>query len=183
MTRGIIMFSFFALIAFAYSCSNKLGERVRDPFTGSKYQSNNRFWRSTGFGSSSDRTISRQRAMLEARRNLAAEINTNLRAVSDQYMKSQQIGDREVNMLNFEQLFREVLDQNIVDVRMHDQRQFQQSDGQIHSYVAMEVRKKHMYRHMRRLANARNYDTPATREFIVNMIDEELQRLEAIDPD
>jgi hypothetical protein len=183
MIKNLIWFFLLGLMLVGPSCSNQLGKRVKDPFSGNKYQSNNRFWRSTGFGSSNDRQVSRQRAMLEARRNIAAEINTNIRAVADQYMQNRQIGDREESMMAFEQLYREVLDQNIADVRVHDQKAFLQEDGQTHTYVAMEVRKKHMYRHMRRLAKARSYNTPEQRDLIINMIEEELQRLEVEDPD
>ena len=176
----------FMLLAFslllAPSCSN-LGKKVKDPFSGNKYQSNNRFWRSTGFGSSKDQQIARQKAMLEARKNIASEISTNMRAVADQYMKSAEINDKEESLKSFESLYREVLDQNIADVRVHDQKSFKQEDGSLNTYVAMEVRKKHMYRHMKRLAEARSYSSPAQKTAVMNMLNEELKRLEMEDPD
>src|SRR5690606_17235278 len=62
------------------------GTRVKQPFSGNKYESNNTWWRSTGQGASSKQNIARAKADSEARSQLASQIGTNMRAVSDQYL-------------------------------------------------------------------------------------------------
>ena len=72
---------------FLASCaSSPLGKKVNEPFTGNAYESNNRFFRGTGKGSSSQDNIARGKADIDAKSQLAGQVNTTMKQVADQYL-------------------------------------------------------------------------------------------------
>jgi hypothetical protein len=167
------------MMGMAAGCkSNKIGERVKEPFTSPKYMSSSRFWRSTGSGNSSDLNIAKQKALLEARKNLASEVETNIKSVADQYIKNQEIGEREMMQRSFEMLYREVMNTQLNDARVHDQVTYKRDNGQFIHYVAIEAHKKSLYRHMKRMNEASTTLNPKQRAAIEKMLDEQLAGLE-----
>src|SRR5690606_35287984 len=60
--------------------------KVKQPFTGNKYESNNAWFRGTGQGTSVKQNIARGKADLDAKNQIAAQVGTNMRAVTDQYL-------------------------------------------------------------------------------------------------
>ena len=173
------LLSFIVLIVFATACkSSKMGEKVKEPFSSSKYFSSKRYWRSTGSGSSADLNIAKQKAQLEARKNLASEVQTNVKALADQYMKQQDIGDREIFEKSFEQLSREVLNTELANAVVHDHQTFKKENGQYIHYVAMEAHKKDMFRTLKRINASKTALNEAQRAQIDKMIDAQLAELE-----
>ena len=76
-----------SLIAILSSCgSSPFGKRMREPFQGNAYESNNRFFRGTGKGESSAENIARGKADIEAKTYLAGQVNTTMKQVADQYL-------------------------------------------------------------------------------------------------
>ena len=78
-------FSFFLSISLLAACaSGPLGKKVNEPFQGNAYESNNRFFRGTGKGASSQDNIARGKADLEAKAQLAGQVKTTMKQVADQ---------------------------------------------------------------------------------------------------
>ena len=79
-----------SLIALAIlsgcASSRPYGSKVSEPFQGSSYQSNNRFFRGTGKGESSSDNIARSKADIVAKTELAGQVNTTMKQVADQYL-------------------------------------------------------------------------------------------------
>lgn len=172
-------FSLLILIVFATACkSSQMGEKVKESFTSSKYFSSKRYWRSTGSGTSADLNIAKQKAQLEARKNLASEVQTNVKALADQYMKQQDIGEREIFEKSFEQLSREVLNTELANASVHDQQTFKKEYGQFIHYVAMEAHKKDMFRTLKRINASKTDLSEAQRAQIDKMIEAQLADLE-----
>src|SRR5688500_8581128 len=70
-----------------WSCSpGPMGQKVKEPFQGNAYESNNRFFRATGKGVSSQDNIARGKADIEAKAQLAGQVNTTMKQVADQYL-------------------------------------------------------------------------------------------------
>lgn len=173
------LLSLLVLVVFATACnSTKMGEKVKEPFTSSKYFSSKRHWRSTGSGTSADLNIAKQKAQLEARKNLASEVQTNVKGLADQYMKQQDIGDREIFEKSFEQLSREVLNTELANASVHDQQTFKKENGQYIHYVAMEAHKKDMFRTLKRINASKTDLSEVQRTQIEKMIDAQLAELE-----
>ena len=59
--------------------SGPLGQKVKEPFRGNAYESNNRFFRATGKGVSSQDNIARGKADIEAKAQLAGQVNTTMK--------------------------------------------------------------------------------------------------------
>ena len=76
----------FVLLISAACSSGVLGKKVREPFQGNAYESNNRFWRGTGKGASSQDNIARSKADIDAKAVLAGQVNTTMKQVADQYL-------------------------------------------------------------------------------------------------
>ena len=51
-----------------------MGEKVKEPFSGNKYESNNRYFRAVGKGQSSRDNIAEGKADIEAKRELAQQV-------------------------------------------------------------------------------------------------------------
>src|SRR6187455_3516176 len=79
-------FVFVSLLMLSACSSGILGKKVKEPFQGNAYESNNRFWRSTGKGISSQDNIARGKADIDAKSQLAGQVNTTMKQVADQYL-------------------------------------------------------------------------------------------------
>jgi hypothetical protein len=169
---------FLMLIWSSCSRTSAPGEKYNESFSGSKYMSDKRHWRSTGTGSSSDLGIAKQKALLEARKNLASEVQTQMMSVSEQFQRQQEAGEQEVMGKTFQQLYREVLNTQLNDAVVADQKTFTKPNGQYAHYVAMQAHKRSLYRHMKRMNEASGSLSAEQRERINRMIDERIAEAE-----
>jgi hypothetical protein len=64
------------LTLLASCASSPYGTKVKEPFQGNAYESNNRFWRASGKGTSSQDNIAHGKADIEAKAQLAGQVNT-----------------------------------------------------------------------------------------------------------
>lgn len=162
------------------ACSSVLGTRVREPFQGSAYMSNNRFWRGTGKGVSAQDNIARAKADLDAKAQLAGQVNTTMKQVADQYLtdtgneRAADIADK------FQSLVRQVMNTDIADLRkIGEKKYFNKKSGEYTVFMAYEIKKNAMLRFMKRQAKLDNTINERQREIIEKIIDEELKKAEA----
>jgi hypothetical protein len=154
-TKSISLLSFLSMTVFLLvGCSNPLGKSVKEPFTGSKYESNNRFYRSTGKGTSKMDHVAQSQAEMRARQQLAQQVQTYFEVVTDDYQRTT-TGDHVDDAMNrFETLAREITSAKLADIRIIGSEKYLADDGSYTVYVAMEVRKSAMYKHMKKQARA-----------------------------
>ncbi len=148
-------FSFIILVAALAACksSSPFGERVKEPFRGSKYESNNRFFRAVGKGVSGSENIARGRADMQAKTQMAGQIETNMRNVSDQYMtQTENLNAADVGE-KFQSLSRQVINTNMSDLRrIGEEKYYNGTDYTV--FIAYEIRKNAMFRFMKKQAQA-----------------------------
>jgi len=142
-----------AFMLFA-GCSNPLGKTVKEPFSGSKYESNNRFYRSTGKGTSKMDHVAQSQAEMRARQQLAQQVQTYFEVVTDDYQRTTTGEHVDDAMNRFETLAREITSTKLADIRIIGNEKYLSDDGSFTVYVAMEVRKSAMYKHMKKQARA-----------------------------
>ncbi|MCH8546271.1 MAG: hypothetical protein LAT54_06020 [Cryomorphaceae bacterium] len=147
------------------------GEEVTGPFDGRKYQSNNRYFRATGQAISQDANTSKTRSMTNAKARLAGTVSSTMRTVADEYTQEKGIANAGEFMERYEVLSREVVNQTIADIRTIGERTFRLENGRFQTYTALEIRKRHMYRHMRRLAEARRDWNDDDRKAFYDLLD------------
>lgn len=174
----------FSLIAAAFlilsACaSGTFGKKVREPFSGSAYESNNRFWRGTGSGQSSQENIAAGKADLDAKAQLAGQVNTTMKQVADQYL-GETANERASDVADkFQSLVRQVMNTEISDLRkIGEQKFYNEETRQYTVFIAYEIRKNAMLRFMKRQAKVDQTIDERQRSVIEKIIDEELAKLE-----
>lgn len=172
---GVILFGLALL-----SCSSGiLGKKVKEPFRGNAYESNNRFFRATGKGESSADNIARGKADIEAKTILAGQVNTTMKQVADQYL-GQTENERAADVADkFQSLAREVMNTDIADLRkIGEQKYFNKKENKYTVFVAYEIKKNAMFRFMKKQAKVNQKIDERQQEIIQKILDEELKKTE-----
>src|ERR1700741_62616 len=120
-----IAYSSFILLALASAlivgCKSKekaktppKGEtEVVVPCSGPDYFTTSKFFRANSIGESQDQVTSKKKALANARAELAASIQTTVKAVTDNYVNSREMNNKEQVEERFEKLNREIVDQKL----------------------------------------------------------------------
>jgi glycosidase len=169
-----------AMVAILSSCgSSPFGQKVREPFQGNAYESNNRFFRSSGKGESSQENIARGKADIEAKTYLASQVNTTMKQVADQYLgqtqneKGADVADK------FQTLSREVMNTSLADLRkIGEQKYFNKKENKYTVFIAYEIKKNAMFRFMKKQAKTNQQIDERQQEVIQKILDEELKKTE-----
>jgi hypothetical protein len=160
-------------------CSNPLGKSVKEPFTGSKYESNNRYYRSTGKGSSKMDNVAQSQAELRARQQLAQQVQTYFEVVTDDYQRSTTGEHVDDAMNRFETLAREITSAKLADIRIIGSEKYLTDDGSYTCYVAMEIKKSAMYRYLKKQAKLDSKISKAELQEIENLLDQLIEEAES----
>ena len=179
--KKLSLFLGFALLLLAGCKTNEnLGEKVNEPLTGSKYESNDRYFRGTGKGQSMDENISRNKADLQAKKVLAQQVETNVKVVTDQYLGETELNNRSEITDKFQSLAREATNTQIADLRKIGEEKYKMPDGTFTTYIAYEIHKRDMYRFMKKQIRLNSKLNDAERKTIEEMVDQELKKAEAL---
>lgn len=116
-------------------------KEVITPCSDTEFKSDATFFRATGMGSSQDQSTCKRKALLDANTNLAASVNRTIKSVTDRYTADRQIGQGTEFSEKFEQLTRDVVNQQLSNVTTACSKMFTKADGLYYSYVAVEVSK------------------------------------------
>jgi hypothetical protein len=170
------------VLVVAACSSGVLGKKVREPFQGNAYESNNRFWRGTGKGSSSQDNIARGKADIDAKAQLAGQVNTTMKQVADQYLGQTENAQAADVADKFQSLVRQIMNTNISDLRKMDEKKyFNQEKNEYTVFIAYEIKKNAMLRFMKKQAKVDETVNELQRDLIEKIIDEELKKADAAD--
>ena len=169
------------LILVVAACSSGvLGKKVKEPFSGNAYKSNNRFWRGTGKGASSQDNIARGKADIDAKAQLAGQVNTTMKQVADQYLGQTENAQAADVADKFQSLVRQIMNTNISDLRkIGEEKYYNEKANEYTVFMAYEIKKNAMLRFMKRQAKVDETINERQRDLIEKIIDEELRKLEA----
>ena len=172
--------SFLAFLLIIAACSSGvLGKKVREPFQGNAYESNNRFWRGTGKGSSSQDNIARGKADIDAKSQLAGQVNTNMKQVADQYLGQTENAEAADVADKFQSLVRQVMNTEIADLRkMGEEKYYNEEKKEYTVFIAYEIKKGAMLRFMKKQAKVDQTINERQRDLIEKIIDEEIKKAE-----
>ena len=112
------------------------------PFSDSKYKTDKDYFRAKNIGKSIDLATSKKIALQNAKSEIAGNIQSIMKAVTDQYTKSSKVDDKENFENKFEELSRDVVNQTLSDVRIMDEKIFKETDGKYSYWVAIETSKQ-----------------------------------------
>lgn len=112
------------------------------PCQGPKYTTDDKFFRSSQIGTSSDISLAKEKALTLAKQQLAASIQTKIKSVTDRYVNEREIGNQSDFSQKFENLTREVVDQTLIDIRTVCEQSTVLEDGRFRTFVALEINKE-----------------------------------------
>lgn len=174
------------LVALAFampSCAKKTspaGVKVKQPFSGNAYESNNRFFRGKGQGVSVKQNIARSKADLDAKNQLAAQVGTNIKAVSDQYLGQTENANAADVADKFQTLVREVMSTELADLRkIGEETYFNETTKDYTQYVAYEIKKAAMFRFMKKQARTNAKISEQELKVLDEILDQQIKLAEA----
>ena len=169
-----------ALIAIISSCaSGTLGKKVKEPFRGSAYESNNRFFRASGKGESAADNIASGKADIEAKSILAGQVNTTMKQVADQYLGQAENANAADVADKFQSLVRETMNTDLADLRkIGEEKYFNKKENKYTVFIAYEIKKNAMFRFMKKQAKTDQKIDERQQEVIQKILDEELKKTE-----
>ncbi len=179
------MKKYFFLLTIAtiglIGCKSKMEgmNEVKTPFSGSKYEGNNRWFRAVASGESLDLETSKDKALLSAKQRLASNVQTQIKSVSENYKGERIVGDNMGDFNErFQQLTREVMNQVLVEVQTIDEKVYQNPTNKRYTtWVALEARKKNVYKKLKEIANTRTSLSDKDKAYISKMMDEAIKEL------
>lgn len=174
ITMKPIAISLTVLALLSGCASSPFGTRVKEPFTGNAYESNNRFFRATGKGESSSDNIARGKADMEAKTYLAGQVNTTMKQVADNYM-GQTENERGTDVAEkFQSLARQVMDTNLADLRkVGEKKFFDEKEKRYTVFIAYEIKKNAMFRFMKNQAKLDNTLNENQKALIQKILEEQ----------
>ena len=173
-----------ALALLTACASSPFGTKVKEPFQSNAYQSNNRFWRASGKGVSSQDNIAHGKADIDAKAELAGQINTTMKQVADQYLGQTENANAADVADKFQSLVRQVMNTNMADLRKMDEKKyFNSKKNEYTVFIAYEIKKNAMLRFMKKQAKVDKTIDERQREVIEKIVDEELEKADAADKD
>ena len=160
--------------------TSPMGTKIKEPFSGNKYESNDRYFRSVGKGDSQDENIAKSKADLQAKKELAQQVGTRMKVVTDQYLAETEVNNSSEINDKFQSLVSEVTNTEIAYLRKTGEEKYLSDDQKYTVYIAYEIHKRDMYRFMKKQARLDKKLSEAERKTIEEIIDEELKRVEAL---
>jgi len=146
-----IWFVLFALSA-GYACKsrtpNVAGEKVTrldEPFSQRKYRSNKKFFRAVGSAESSNLNFSKENALFNAKKELASNVNTMMKGVTERYAGERNIGNAMEFNQKFQDITREVLNTRLAGVKVLGEESFKKENNRFLTYVAVEIDMESFY--------------------------------------
>lgn len=112
---------------------------VTVPCSGSDYFTTTKFFRANSIGESQDQVTSKKKALSNARAELAASIQTTVKAVTDNYTNSREMNNKEQVEERFEQLNREIVDQQLSGLKTICEKLVKTNQDTYKTYVAIEL--------------------------------------------
>jgi hypothetical protein len=114
-------------------------EEVNIPCSGPDYFTSNKVFRANSLGESQDLVTSKKKALTNARNDLAQAISTTVKTVTDNYVNSREMNNKEDVEERFESLNREVVEQTLTGIRTICEKQVKTSTGAFKTYIAIEL--------------------------------------------
>jgi predicted secreted protein len=149
-TRGLVWLMVLAIpVCFHSGCkSSKSSTSTKPPSDeqevvrycyGPEYNSDKEHFRASAAGESMDQMMSEKKALTESRTKMAAQIETFVKTVTDNYGKSTEMNKKEELMKRYETLTREVVNQKLSGTIEICNKQTKTKEGNYKTYLTLEL--------------------------------------------
>ena len=141
---GTISLAFYSCKSTKSISETTSSEEITLPFSDSKYQTDKDYFRAIQSGLSPDLATAKKIALQNAKTELASNVQTIIKAVTDNYTNQRTVGNRMEFENKFEELSRQVTNQKLTNVRVMGEKTFQEKDGRYTYWVAIEMPKEEL---------------------------------------
>lgn len=115
------------------------------PFSGKEYRSDENNFRAKQVGKSPDLATAKKIAFQNAKSEMAGNINSVMKRVTDQYTNQRTVGNTQEFENKFEELAREVVNMEMSNVKEIGEKIFKEPDGAYSYWIAIEANKKEVF--------------------------------------
>ena len=115
---------------------------VSVPLSGKEYRSDKNYFRASQSGISPDLATAKKIALANARAELASNINSTIKSVTENYTNQRTVGDQQEFANKFEENARVVVNQVLSDVQIIGEKVFKEGNGKYTYYIAIEMNKE-----------------------------------------
>ncbi len=144
-----------------------------------EFMSTKEFIRASDIGESMDQAVSKKKAMSNVKATLAGLIQTTMKGVTDNYVKSSAANNVEGLETRFEGNTREVINQQLNGVRVICEKQTKTSEGNYKTYICIEVSADELLKGMNnKLSADKDLKIDYDYEKFKKTFDEEMQKME-----
>ncbi len=112
------------------------------PFSEKNYSTDKNYFRAAQVGESSDLSTAKKIAEQNAKAEMAGNIQTLIKRVTEQYTNQRTINNKIEFENKFEELSREVVNQELKDVKIIDEKLYKKKDGSYQYWIAVETHKE-----------------------------------------
>lgn len=140
LAGAVIMGGTFTSCKSKKEVSNVRNETLIEVYcSGAEYRSDKNNFRANSIGESSDQVVARKKAMSNAKADLAGLIETVIKGTTDNYTNSREFNNVEEVEERFETLTREVINQQLNNVKVICEKQTITNQGRYKTYIAIEM--------------------------------------------
>jgi len=115
------------------------------PFSSKEYRSDDDFFRAKQTGKSPDMATAKKIAFQNAKSEMAGNINSVIKRVTDQYTNQRTVGNTQEFENKFEELAREVVNLEMSNVKEIGEKIYKEPDGGYSYWIAIEANKKEVF--------------------------------------
>lgn len=145
-----------AIALGGYSCKSKktvasnseVGQILEDLPCEKSGKSDKKFYRAFSMATSSDLSLSKEKALLLAKQRLVTLIESSTKSVTDRYVNESELGSSSEFEQKFENLTREVANKTISNIVVACEKSSVLPDKKYRSFVAIEVNKDELLNQM-----------------------------------
>lgn len=152
-TSQLLLIPAIAVLTLA-GCKSKKGTPVQKetgaveitlPFSTKEYRSDEDHFRSKQVGKSPDLATAKKIAYQNAKSEMAGNINSTVKRVTDQYTNQRTVGNTQEFENKFEELARDVVNLEMSNVKEIGEKIFKEQDGSYTYWIALEADKKTVF--------------------------------------
>lgn len=115
------------------------------PFSSKEYRSDADYFRAKQVGKSPDMATAKKIAFQNAKAEMAGNINSTIKRVTDQYTNQRTVGNTQEFENKFEELAREVVNMEMSNVKEIGEKIFKETDNSYSYWIAIEAGKKEVF--------------------------------------
>ena len=154
--KHIYLIALVSILSFTFfNCSsskpiakvNNLKE-IEIPLSGKEYETNKNYFRARQVGESMDLATAKKIAEQNAKAELAGNIQTLIKRVTDQYTNQRTVQNKIEFENKFEELSRQVVNQELKEIKIIGEKLFKEKGGKYQYWIAIEGSKKIVYNEM-----------------------------------